>query len=292
MQELVIASPALKSHLIRSKHGRETINFSNADAVKALNKALLIQQYDLKYWDIPAGHLCPPIPGRVDYILALKDVLEVKKVAEGVNESVVNMLDIGTGANLIYPLLAQSLFGWHCVGSDIDSGSISNAQTIIDHNPSLEKRLKLRLQPESSHIFKHIILENEYFDVTCCNPPFHKSAEEAMAGSIRKNKNLVKNKLKRDSKIKYKDKVDDLNFSGQSNELWCEGGELAFIKKMIKESKYVADQVGLFSCLVSKKDNLAKIASYLKSIKVSHMNIHEMQQGNKISRFITWTFKK
>ncbi len=42
-------------------------------------------------------------------------------------------------------------------------------------------------------------------------------------------------------------KDDALNFGGQQQELWCEGGEVAFIKKMIEESKGFAKQVMWFT---------------------------------------------
>ena len=290
MQALAKASPALKSHIIESKHGRETINFSNVNAVKALNQALLVCHYDLDYWDIPKGHLCPPIPGRADYLLGLNDALISHNSKFNLDVSAINALDIGTGANLIYPIIGQSLLNWNWVGSDIDLGSINHGQSIVDKNSGMADKIHLRHQSNSDHIFTGIVQSDDYFNVTCCNPPFHKSAEEALAGSVRKNKNLAKNKSKRNSNVKHTSSNQHLNFEGQSNELWCKGGEVAFIKTMISESRNVAEQVGLFSCLVSKKDNLPAIAAALKSSKVCDFEVHEMQQGSKVSRFITWCY--
>ncbi len=67
--------------------------------------------------------------------------------------------------------------------------------------------------------FNGIIHKNEQYDATLCNPPFHDSAAAARAGSERKRRNLGLNK------------DDALNFGGQQQELWCEGGEVTFIKK-------------------------------------------------------------
>jgi len=115
-----------------------------------------------------------------------------------------------------------------------------------------------------------------------CNPPFHKSLEEAKSGSNRKWKNLSKgNKFS---------KSDSLNFGGQKAELWCKGGELAFIQQMIKESTRYKNQVGWFTCLVSKKDNLSKIKLYLKKVQVSKLTVINMAQGQKVSRIIAWRF--
>lgn len=292
MSDLVLACADLKPFIIQSKLGRDSIDFSNSVAVKQLNRALLINHYGLKQWDIPEGHLCPPIPGRVDYLLGLNDAL-VSYLANTENvlaSDKVNALDIGTGANLIYPIAGQALFGWNWLGTDIDLGSINNAQSIIDENPSLINTVKLKFQPNINHIFNGVIESNDYYDVTCCNPPFHKSAAEAQAGSMRKNNNLSRNKKKRQSNLKSTHSEKTLNFEGQSNELWCKGGELAFISNMINESKQVADQVGLFSSLISKKENVKVLVDKIKEAKATCCNIHEMEQGNKISRFITWSF--
>ena len=40
-----------------------------------LNRAILMHHYGVKSWDIPAGYLCPPIPGRADYIHSVADLL-------------------------------------------------------------------------------------------------------------------------------------------------------------------------------------------------------------------------
>ena len=287
MQALAKAEPALSHHLIKAPSGRDSINFSDPEAVKLLNKALLLHHYNLEYWDIPKGQLCPPIPGRADYMLGLNDVLNQSKAG---NKEQVSILDVGTGANLIYPIIGKALFNWNWVASDINQDSIINAQAIIDNNPSLIGSVSLRHQPNNKHIFKGIIESGDYFDASVCNPPFHRSAAEALAGSAQKNKNLNRNKNKRQSNVKKVDSSSHLNFSGQANELWCEGGEFAFISNMINESRKVASQVGLFSCLVSKKENLKPLAANLKKVTSIPMNIHEMAQGNKISRFITWHF--
>lgn len=60
--------PELQQHVSINEHQIETIDFSNPEAVKTLNKALLVTYYDIKNWDIPKNYLCPPIPGRADYI--------------------------------------------------------------------------------------------------------------------------------------------------------------------------------------------------------------------------------
>jgi 23S rRNA (adenine1618-N6)-methyltransferase len=110
-----------------------------------------------------------------------------------------------------------------------------------------------------------------------CNPPFHTSEEEATKGTMRKLKNLKK------------DGATGLNFGGQANELWCNGGESLFIKRMIKQSVTVKNQVDWFTTLVSKKENLPKIVKHLDKIKADYKVI-DMAQGHKRSRIVAWRF--
>ncbi|MGP0723690.1 RlmF-related methyltransferase, partial [Escherichia coli] len=182
------------------------------------------------------------------------------------------------GANCIYPLIGVHEYGWRFTGSETSSQALSSAQAIISANPGLNRAIRLRRQKESGAIFNGIIHKNEQYDATLCNPPFHDSAAAARAGSERKRRNLGLNK------------DDALNFGGQQQELWCEGGEVAFIKKMIEESKGFAKQVMWFTSLVSRGENLPPLYRALTDVGAVKVVKKEMAQGQKQSRFIAWTF--
>lgn len=288
--ELLKKSHVLLSHFIvkNSYNQQDTINFSDSEAVKALNFALLKAYYQITYWDIPIGYLCPPIPGRVDYIHYLNDLLSNTEESLVAIKKTITVLDIGTGASCIYPLLGQRVYGWQFTASDIDPVSIKVANEIVQANKGLNKSIECRLQKNSDAIFNNIIQPNEFYHLTLCNPPFHKSLAEAEQGTTRKWKNL--NKGKSFSSNKTKQENNTLNFGGQKAELWCQGGELAFIRNMIKESKQYQKQVLWFTCLVSKKDNLSKLKLSLKKANVKEIKVINMAQGQKISRFIAWRF--
>ncbi|MGB0937577.1 MAG: 23S rRNA (adenine(1618)-N(6))-methyltransferase RlmF [Colwellia sp.] len=294
-QELIAVSSELEKHLIVNQFNQQsTIDFSDAKSVKALNLALLRHYYQIKNWDIPATYLCPPIPGRVDYIHYLADLLQ----DEHIKSTPIKVLDIGTGASCIYPILGVQAYQWHFVASDIDPISIKFANKNILATPGLSDKISCRLQKNKNQIFKGIIQPDEFYHLTMCNPPFHKSSLDANKGSNRKWQNLDKNKSKanrfkqRDSNKDYSSKVEkaNLNFGGQKAELWCEGGEVTFIKTMIKESVLFKTQVRWFTCLVSKKDNLQEIKRHLKKSKITNIKVINMAQGQKISRFIAWSF--
>lgn len=271
LNELSRVLPELAPFIKINEYKDQTIDFSDSKAVKALNKAILKCFYGINFWDIPDSNLCPPIPGRADYIHTVADLFTEKKD--------LRVLDIGTGANTIYPLLGTREYNWTFVGSDVDVKSLANAEVIVKNN-SLQEKISFRQQKNKDQIFKSIIQDGEYFDLTICNPPFHESQEEASRGTSRKWKNLGK-----------KPKDNALNFGGQGAELWCPGGEKAFILKMIEESLLYRTQVGFFTTLVSKEANLPVLIKALNSTPAT-IKVLEMTQGQKKSRVLSWTFKK
>lgn len=273
-------NPELSPFVLLNQHQNLSIDFANPEAVKTLNRALLKQYYGIKHWDIPYQYLCPPIPGRADYIHHMADVLASCNKGKIPKGKRIHVLDIGTGANCVYPLLGHAVYGWKFVGSDIDPLSLRNAQAIVKANKPFDKNIELRYQNSQNHMFQNIIETKEYFDFTLCNPPFHASQQEAMEGTMKKLKNL--NPHASQGLI--------LNFGGQSNELWCRGGELQFIKNMIEQSVEFSQQCFWFSTLVSKNDNLSKLYKALEYIKASKVITIPMAQGQKTSRAIAWTF--
>ncbi|BBB26560.1 23S rRNA (adenine(1618)-N(6))-methyltransferase RlmF [Amphritea japonica] len=272
-------SADLKGFILLNRFDEESIDFHNPDAVKALNKALLLQNYGIHFWDIPPGYLCPPIPGRADYIHYLADQLAADNQGVIPSGRRIRGLDIGVGANCIYPLIGSRSYGWQFVGADIDPVAVNGANLIVEANPVVKGRIENRLQTDSESMFKGVVNPSEQFDFTLCNPPFHGSAEEAESGTRRKLKNLGKES----SDI-------TLNFGGRQNELWCKGGELAFIKRMILQSREFGEQCYLFSCLISRQDNIAPIKRILKSVSAKNVRVIDMAQGQKSSRFVVWTF--
>lgn len=268
----------LKKFVSPNPYGTPTIDFFNPQAVKALNKALLITYYGINYWDIPKGYLCPPIPGRADYIHYIADLItDGSKEEEGKRH---RCLDIGVGANCIYPIIGLREYGWTFVGSDIDPTSIENARKIVTCNPVLAHKIELRLQQDNRKIFDGIIAADDYFDVTLCNPPFHSSKEEAEEGTLRKLSSLKGEKI---TKAR-------LNFGGTSNELWCEGGEVRFLLNMIAESRTYGKNCKWFTSLVSKKETLERLYPKLKAVGVAEYRVIRMHQGTKTSRILAWRF--
>ncbi len=259
-------NPELSTYVYINDYKNQTIDFSNPDAVTALNRALLHHHYNIKKWKLPTGYLCPPVPSRADYIHYLADIIKNTKGIKG--------LDIGVGANCIYPILGSQIHNWNMVGVDISENSVRVAR---QNSTEALTDIEIRHQKDPAYIFQNIIQEGEYFNFTMCNPPFYSSAKEAEKANFQKNRNLnLTTSTKR-------------NFGGQSNELWCNGGEALFIKRMIKQSIVFKDQVGFFTTLVSKNDTIPKLRKQLNKLSASH-SIVDMQHGNKKSRILVWNF--
>ncbi len=279
-EKLIASHKTLSTFVFVNEFGTETIDFAKPEAVKALNTAILISNYGIKNWDIPPTYLCPPIPGRCDYIHYLADLLaESNNNVIPIGENIVG-LDIGIGANCIYPILGNCLYDWQFVGTDIDDIAIQNCEKIIGNNPKLIDFISLQLQNNSRYIFKDIILPEDKFTFTICNPPFHSSPEEATKATTRKVNALSGARTSKPI----------LNFGGQNAELWTEGGELGFITQKIFESAKYPLQVLWFTTLVSKKEHLGSLQKTLTKVGASTIKIIDMAQGQKTSRILAWNF--
>lgn len=279
-KKLIESHSDLASHVALNKYGDESINFADPAAVKALNDALLKCFYDIEFWEIPANYLCPPVPGRADYLHRAADLLAAVNGGEVPTGKRVKCLDIGVGANCVYPIIGTKEYGWSFVGSDIDPASIAAANEIIDRNARLKGVVECRLQTAPVNIFRGVINDDEKFDLSVCNPPFHASPAEARAGTIRKLSNLTNANVTRATR----------NFGGQNREIWCEGGEEKFVGKMIAESAQFRFSCLWFSTLISKQSNLKGVYAALERVRAFDVKTLPLEQGNKISRVVAWTF--
>ena len=268
-KKLVHSHPQLKEFIFINPYQKSTINFADPKAVKSLNTALLKLQYKIE-WDLPDKNLCPPIPGRLDYLL---------HVSELVRKNDIHLLDIGTGASLIYPILGTCHFNWKCTASEITESSLYNAKQIIRKNSRLES-IELRKQDQKAFILNKIIRPTDFFDVLICNPPFYRNSKEANRQAYRKNRNL---------KIK---EIESRNFSGIADELWCPGGEKQFIETLVKEGAKFKNQIEWFTALISNEEHLKAIQKAIQNTKPKTLKIVQMGQGNKTSRFAAWSYLK
>jgi 23S rRNA (adenine1618-N6)-methyltransferase len=278
LKRLVKHNPELKKHIVLNPSKENTIDFSDSASVYELNRAMLLADFNLDRFELPMGYLIPPVPGRLEYLLHIREFLTNQFNSD--QNTKLRGLDIGSGANGIYCILGAQYFNWNMVGSECDENAVKIAKANISLTKSLKNKIEIRHQENKSFLFKNVIQTGEQFDFTVCNPPFHTSKEDALKGSQKKLNNLGR---------EFDKEQVALNFEGQANELWCNGGEVLFIKRLIKESILFKNQVKVFSTLVSKTDSLAIIDKLLKRAKAISYVI-PMDLGNKKSRIVLWWF--
>lgn len=281
LNALIDVIPELNVHVRPNKFGANTIDFSDPKAIKMLNQGLLNHYYGINHWDFPEKNLCPPIPGRADYIHYVADLLSESNFGKVPIGEKVTCLDIGIGANCIYPIIGVSEYQWKFIGSDVDVKSIESAENIIDANPSLTGKIECRLQSNPTSIFRNILKTEEIIDITICNPPFHSSLKDAQTVTQRKVKNLSGNKIV----------ADKVKLAGVSNELICDGGEIQFLQNIIKESKQNGQNCFWFTTLVSKQSNLKAVYRALDRVNPYQIKTIPMGTGNKTTRIVAWTFQ-
>jgi 23S rRNA (adenine1618-N6)-methyltransferase len=279
---LIASRPQLAAFVAPNAYGDASIDYADPDAVKALNQALLKTAYGIEHWDVPPRYLCPPIPGRSDYLHYLADLIESDRRTAARRRHPIAVLDIGTGANCIYPLIGASEYGWHFVGSEIDRVALRWAKKVVAANPALVGLIDCRLQASPLECFNGVVPPGETFDLSMCNPPFHASAAAAAEGNRRKRRNLGGGARA----------AARLNFGGTAGELWCEGGELAFVRRMIAQSAERPALCRWFTTLVSKSTHLPRLYQSLRHVGAVEVRTIEMAQGQKTSRILAWTFAR
>ena len=278
--KLIETSPELASFVKLNIHNDKSVDFADAEAVKALNRAILKHHYGIQQWDIPSNYLCPPIPGRADYIHYIADLLGSSNFGKIPTGPAINCLDVGVGSNCIYPIIGVKEYGWSFIGSDIDPVAIESANSIISSNPSLKNLVECRLQDDPKDFFYGILRKDETIDLCICNPPFHSSLDEARERTARKLKNLNKEKMAEATR----------NFGGQKKELVYKGGEERFVGNMIRQSKKFSSSCFWFSTLIAKQAHLKNMYKALRQVEALEVKTIPMGQGNKSSRILAWTF--
>ncbi len=276
LDRLVALCPDLGPFVFVNEHWRRTMDFADPRAVRALNRALLREGYGILHWDLPDAFLCPPVPGRADHLHHLADLL----VPKGPVPAGLRILDLGVGANVIHPLLGARAYGWTFVGTDIDPKALKVARAIVQAN-GLDKAIDLRLQARSEGIFQGVVRPGEHFALSMCNPPFHASMQEAREGTQRKWRNLGRGEAQRTS---------TLNFGGQGAELWCPGGEVGFLRRMIQESADQPQLCAWFSSLVARSEHLPPLKRALAQTGALEVKVIPMAQGQKQSRILAWSY--
>ncbi|KAH9889603.1 hypothetical protein F4778DRAFT_383775 [Xylariomycetidae sp. FL2044] len=246
------------------------LDFSDPGSVMQLTKTLLKVDFGL-HIELPMDRLCPPVPNRHNYILWLKDLLDSSSPSyEDMYEperSVMG-LDIGTGASAIYPLLGCSQrSSWSFIATDVDGKSLEYARENVDMN-ELQDRIRLverRVTDECLIPLDELGIESLHFVMT--NPPFYSSEAELL--ELARQKGRPPNSV----------------CTGVSTEMVCDGGEIEFVRRIIRESLRLRERVQWYTSMLGKQSSLDALIRTLKAHEIDNYAVTSFRQGNKTRRW-------
>lgn len=268
---LAQAIPAFAPYVLTTAKGAPTINFKDEAALRSLTSALLERDFSLKL-DLPPDRLCPIVPGRLEYVLWMLEISSYPSDPQA--KEFITGIDIGTGASAIYALLAsRTLPNVRMVATDIDDHSLSYARRNIDQN-SLADRVALRKSNPATILFPEEIFANsQRFDFSMCNPPFYASAEEVAES------------------LAAKEYDPHAVCTGGSTEMVTEGGEAAFVGRMVAESISLGDRVGWFSSLLGKLSSVIKLVELLQQHHIDNYAIKDVVHGKTKRWLLAWSLQ-
>ncbi|WPT17837.1 RNA N6-adenosine-methyltransferase mettl16 [Picochlorum sp. SENEW3] len=255
---------------------RISIDFQDDDACRELVRVQLHHDFGIE-WSLDPPYLVPPLANRLNYICWLDDVLSLWSRHRTERRCI---LDIGCGANLIYPLLGASYVGWRCIGCDVNADALRVAARNREANPDLAPLIHLRLvsmqpcqqQPDDGEtknpkgIISSCIRDGDgELDACMCNPPFFSREEEA-------------------------GKNPKTAFGGVSMEMVYPGGEEAFIKNMIWDSAKHTTACTWFSSMVGKKSTMKMARKMIHDLGRTVVRTTEFVQGKTSRWALAWSF--
>jgi 23S rRNA A1618 N6-methylase RlmF len=266
--------PDLCDHVIsRSSNGHVVYDWHAPGATYAVTRALLKRDFDLE-WQQPLQHLCPPVPGRMNYLLWVQDLALQDGAAAAAD---VCVADIGTGASAIFPLMGARRFGWSFVALDSNEDALSHARANVERN-GLQQLIAVQHVAGDSSIIDAI---NAHPNIThtMCNPPFF-SASSSSA---------------------WRQRAPAARAGGRGAmsacaavepELFTQGGEVAFMRKIIEESAAspCSRRVKWFTCMVGIKADLAALKSACYSAGATQLRCTTFYQGQTLRWGLAWTF--
>lgn len=287
-QDLASRHPSLSQYLSVDTRSakRAGLDFTNPQACKELTRIILLEDFGIK-WFIPDGHLVPPVPNRLNYILWLRDLIALSSPPPRKTADTITGLDVGCGASLIYPLLGSKLFGWKFLGVDVTAEALTAARQNIESNPDLAQLIEL--QPVEMTVTQHDyfhkvtdranahsqlgiltqcaeFFKERTFTFSMCNPPFFETIEEA-------------------------GRNPQTSFGGTEVEMVYPGGEWAFVSQMVEDSLSLKDKIYWFTTMVGKKKTLKQMRKLLHGISdVSALRTTEFVQGRTSRWGIAWSF--
>ena len=265
---LIKEFPELKKYILKQNEDNEEefqFDWSNNELSLLMDKSILNYYFNIKYYDIPKGFLIPPIPSRINYINLINSI--ITKLIKDIDIKNIIGIDIGTGANIIYPILGYSIYKWKFICTEINKEAYNNAKLILQKN-NLENNINIIKQNNKDNIFISILNRENKYIFSMCNPPYYNYENE----------------------IKLEDKKRDNEYN--FDEIYYKNGEYGFFQRYFEESICYKNNVFLYTILIGKKINAEniydKLSSYSDIIKI--YNMQKILTGNNVRYIIYWSF--
>jgi 23S rRNA (adenine1618-N6)-methyltransferase len=265
---LIKEFPELKKYILKQNEDNEDefqFDWSNNELSLLMDKSILNYYFNIKYYDIPNGFLIPPIPSRINYINLINSI--ITKLIKDIDIKNIIGIDIGTGANIIYPILGYSIYKWKFICTEINKEAYNNAKLILQKN-NLENNINIIKQNNKDNIFISILNRENKYIFSMCNPPYYNYENE----------------------IKLEDKKRDNEYN--FDEIYYKNGEYGFFQRYFEESICYKNNVFLYTILIGKKINAEniydKLSSYNDIIKI--YNMQKILTGNNVRYIIYWSF--
>ncbi|XP_043472715.1 U6 small nuclear RNA (adenine-(43)-N(6))-methyltransferase [Leptopilina heterotoma] len=263
-KELALLYPEFRKVAMTDLSGKVRLNFKDDESLRVLTKILLRHDFGIEV-EIPESKLIPALSLRLNYVLWIEDLL----IHSGLNDMrLARGIDIGTGAVCIYPLLFAKLYGCKMIASEIDLESIKSAEENINRN-NMQELIKVISVPKETILSKFVNNEENYSFVMC-NPPFFKTDHDL--------KKINKRLPPRNAS------------SGKESELIVEGGEIAFIMRLIDDSMILKEKIQIYTSMIGVKKNLLFLRSELKNRNIENVTWTEFCQGFTKRWGIAWSF--
>ena len=292
--------------------GRRNLDFTNPAACRELTRTLLKSDFGIN-WDLPDGHLVPPVTNRLNYILWIEDLLNLSHYSSTETEqggrtiSAIRGLDIGCGASLIYPLLGAAACGWSFVGIDVTREAIDWANRNLEANPKFREYIKVRkvdMQPEQKIYFnKKNKADDEGSSPSSSIVPIDTKGKEE-ARNVPLGQGIISQGIYKGENFAFSmcnpPFFEDMRqasanpataFGGTSEESVYPGGEESFVRNMVEDSKIVRNNVYWFSTMVGKKVTLKAVRKWLHADSdVRVVRTTEFFQGQTSRWGIAWSY--
>ena len=316
-------------HQAKQKHHRAKFSSCITQEFSiALTRGLLHWYFDLTLQHIPEKHLCPPVPNRFFYVHWIQThLLPLLSKESGrfdydsddsegdTNDGALALypygLDIGVGANCIYPMLNAKFFRYNMVGTDIDNDALKVAQANVEAN-HLQGKIKLfqvapsyaQQQASSSPSAPESVggpvsralqtwqssqrpeqREQQRLQFVMTNPPFYDPQEE---------QTVMTDARVGDGRARTAMTVSEGTYPG---------GEVGFVTDMIADSLRQRNDVELngsllssplwYSSMLGKKASLVKLQKLLThTLGPGHVEVTDYGPGQYTRWFLAWTLAR